>query len=111
MSPRRRLVQIRLKEIQYRSYPSRKLAVLQTHVQFVVGNLTEHCHCVVIEILPAARREFLKDFLGLLVPSPPEIASQPVQSDRQFCQLTRRQRSVAHSQSSDSDTVEHRGRS
>ena len=39
---------------------------------------------VVIEILPAARGKFLKDFLRFLVPGPPEIAGKLVQPVDQF---------------------------
>jgi hypothetical protein len=46
----------------------------------------------VIEILPAARRQLVKDFLSLLVPTPPEVPGESVESSGEFGQFSRMDR-------------------
>jgi hypothetical protein len=45
---------------------------------------------IMIKILPAAGREVQKDFLGALVPGPPDIVGQTVEVSDQLGQFFRR---------------------
>ena len=51
--------------------PPGKNRILQAHVQLILGNVLKNGDSVVIKVLPAAGREFLKYILALLVPGPP----------------------------------------
>ena len=76
-----------------------EVRVLQPDAQFVIGDLVQNGHRVVIEVLPAARGQLLKYLLRLLVPGPPEIPRQPVQAGRQLRQFFASQRFLRHSNS------------
>ncbi len=70
--------------------------VLQVRAELLLGDFAQDGHGIVVEILPAARRKLLEDFLGALVPSPPEVAGEPVQSGNEFLQFSRGQRLFGH---------------
>ena len=74
------LIKICLEIPQDIAHPLSELMVLQPHPEFVIGNFMENGDRIVIEILPASRREFLENFLGVLVPCPPEVPCQPMQT-------------------------------
>ncbi len=57
-----------------------ELLAKQPHPQFLVRQLPQHRHGVVIKVTPRARRQFLEHILRILVPRPPQVASQPVQA-------------------------------
>ncbi len=61
-----------------------EIGVLQTDAQFVVGNFAEDGDGVVVKVLPAARRQLGEEFLGALVPGPPEIVGQAVEAGDNF---------------------------
>jgi hypothetical protein len=49
-----------------------------------------------VKVLPAARGKIVKNFLGFLVPGPPEITGQPIQADDELGLLPGRKRCFAH---------------
>src|SRR6185503_21025500 len=77
-APRVLLSRIRVKSLKHLANAVSKIRVLKSNPQLVVGNLMQNGHRIVIEVLPAAWGKFLKDFLGFLVPRPPEVARQAV---------------------------------
>ena len=78
--------------MQHRADAFGKARFLQMHAQFVFRHFAQHGDGVVKDVLPAARRKFVKQILRLLVPAPPEIAGQFVQPRDQFVQFRARQR-------------------
>ena len=73
-----------------------KIGVLQVHAQLVIRHFAQDGDGIMIKILPAARREFLKQILRLLVPAPPQVAGQFVEIGDQFVQFRDRQRLPCH---------------
>jgi hypothetical protein len=58
--------------------------VLQADAQFVIRNFMQDGHGVVIEFCQQRGRENLENFLGALVPGPPDIVGQAVEVGDQF---------------------------
>ena len=57
-----------------------KVRVLQTDAQFVIGYFVQDGHGIVVKVLPAAWREFLKNFLRFLAPGPPEVSREAIEA-------------------------------
>jgi hypothetical protein len=76
------LAEVTLQPAQRAPDPPGEVRVLQPHVQLVLGDLVQHRDRVVIEVLPPTRGELLEDLLRVLIPGPPEVPGEPVQSGR-----------------------------
>ncbi len=74
----------------------RKSGVLQSHAQFVVRDLLEDRDGVVVQVLPAARRQLVKDLLRLLIPGPPQVGREAFQTHDQARHFGGGQRSLCH---------------
>ena len=59
--------------------PRCEFRILKPHAQFVIGDFAQDRRGVVVKILPAPRRQFLKNFLRALVPSPPDVSGEAVE--------------------------------
>ena len=79
---------VSLKALEHLPNPFSKVRILKAHPQFVIRHLMQDRDRVVVKILPTPRRKFLKDFLRLLVPSPPKISRQSIQANNQTRQIT-----------------------
>ena len=91
------VVHVRVERLQHGADAVAKLGVLQADAQLVIRNFMQHGHGVVVEILPAARGEFVENLLRLLVPGPPEIAGEFLQPGSQFRQFFVGERFLRHS--------------
>ena len=78
------LLQIGLEGAEHMPDALGKIRVLQANAQFVVRDFVQNRDGVVVEILPATRREFLENLLRFLVPGPPQVARETVQPDDHF---------------------------
>ena len=83
------LVHVGIKNSQNVPHPTRENRILQAHPQLIFGNVLQNSYGIVVQILPSARREFLKNFLGFLVPGPPQIFGEPLQPCQQVKVFTR----------------------
>ena len=82
-------VHVRVKNLQDAPDALCENRILQAHVQLVFGNVLQHGDRIVIQILPAARRQLLKNLLGFLVPGPPQVSGETLQSCQQVRVFTR----------------------
>ena len=96
VSPGVFFVEIRLETVQHGAGARLKARLLQMHAQFVIRHLAQNGHGVVKQVLPGARRQFLKQILRFLVPRPPQIMREPVQARDQLVQFRARQRFSCH---------------
>ena len=90
-------VEIRLETAQHGSGMRLKARLLQMHAQFVIRHLAQHGHGIVKQVLPAARGQFLKQILRLLIPRPPQVMRELVQARNQLIQFRARQWFSRHS--------------
>ena len=86
-APRVRLLHIGIEGLDHLAHAPGEVRVIKTHVQFVVGNFLQDGHGIVIKGLPAPGRKLVENLLGFLIPGPPEITSQLLQSCGQCVQL------------------------
>jgi hypothetical protein len=89
--------EVGMKIIQNGAGAGGKMAVLQARAQFLLRHFAQNGDGIMIKILPAARREFVKEILRLLIPAPPEIAGQFVQARDQSIQFRSRKGFFRHS--------------
>jgi hypothetical protein len=82
-------VHIRVKNFQDAPDALRENRILQAHVQLVFGNVLQNGHRIVIQILPAARGQLLKNLLAFLVPGPPQVSGEMLQPCQQIRAFTR----------------------
>src|SRR5258708_35517354 len=80
--PSGRVLQVAIETVEDCAHLFGEVLILQARAQFLLGNLVQHRHCIVIEVLPTARRKVLENLLSSLIPSPPKVAGQPVEA---FC--------------------------
>src|ERR1044071_1644619 len=80
-------IHVSVKRSQYVPDALGKVLVLKPHPQFVIRDFAENCDRIVVKILPATRRQFLKNILRFLIPGPPKILGQLVQTLGQFSKL------------------------
>src|SRR5690242_3119204 len=73
LTPRPWAIHVSVKCAQHIPYALGEVLILEPHPQFVIRHFAENGDRIVVEILPATRREFLKDILCFLVPGPPKI--------------------------------------
>jgi hypothetical protein len=88
------VAQIIVKVAQDRADAGGEVHILQAGAKFLLGNFAQHGHGVVKHVLPAARREFVEEVLGLLVPAPPKVAGKFVQTRHQFIEFCARERFI-----------------
>ena len=77
-------------------HPNREGRVLEANPKFVRGQFVENGNGVVVKVLPATRGEIVEEFLRILVPAPPEVASEPMEAGDEILQFRRCQRSRCH---------------